>query len=213
MLWYKKSRENWIRFGNRNTEFFHAQTVVRRRRNKIAGLNIAGTWCTDEEILKKEALSFFKNLFQAFDHCIPSSLKLNLIPQISPELYNSLLHPVSFDEVKEALFSMNSHKAPGADGFQPIFYKTYWSIVGKDVHDWVSNAFSSGRIDTRLAETLIVPIPKVDNLACLRDFRPISLCNVLLKLISTVLVRRIRPYLDTFIGSLQSSFIPKKGTV
>lgn len=61
----------------------------------------------------------------------------------------------------------------------------------------ISSAFSTGLIDARLAEALIVPIPKVENPVSLKDFRPISLGNVLLKLVSKVLVRRIRPYLDS----------------
>lgn len=76
----------------------------------------------------------------------------------------------------------------------------------------ISNAFMSGRIMGQLAETLIVPISKVDAPNTLKDFRPISLCNVLLKIISKVLVRRIRPYLDKFISPFQSSIIPNRGT-
>ena len=41
---------------------------------------------------------------------------------------------------------------------------------------------------------------------------PISLCNVILKIISKVLVNRICPFQDLVIGPLQSSFIPGKGT-
>lgn len=63
MLWYQKSRENWVKFGNKNTKFFLAQTVIRRRRNKVSVLEIDGEWCIDEENLKREALSFFKSLF------------------------------------------------------------------------------------------------------------------------------------------------------
>lgn len=66
----------------------------------------------------------------------------------------------------------------------------------------VSSAFSSSTIDPRLAETLIAPIPKVNDLISFKDFRPISLWNVLLKVISKVLVRRTLPYLDMLIGPL-----------
>lgn len=49
-------------------------------------------------------------------------------------------------------------------------------------------------------------------LLAFKEFRPINLCNVLFKLISKVLVNRVRPYLDSIIGPLQSSFIPNRGT-
>lgn len=75
MLWYQKSRENWVKFSNKNTKFFHTQTVIRRRRNKVAGLFINDIWCTDEETLKREAQSFFKSLFQSNDPCHPQSLQ------------------------------------------------------------------------------------------------------------------------------------------
>lgn len=76
----------------------------------------------------------------------------------------------------------------------------------------MANAFATGTIAPHLAETLIVPIPKVEVSDNLKEFRPISLCNVLFKLISKVLVNRLRPLLDSLIGPLQSSFIPKRGT-
>jgi hypothetical protein len=107
---------------------------------------------------------------------------------------------------------MSPYKAPGPDGFQPIFFTMYWHIVGGDVWKLVSDAFATGHIPVDLAETLIIPIPKIDEPQSLSDFRPISLCNVVLKLVSKVLVRRIRPHLETLIGPLQSSFIPIRGT-
>ncbi|OIW03198.1 hypothetical protein TanjilG_11835 [Lupinus angustifolius] len=97
---------------------------------------------------------------------------------------------------------MHSYKAPRLDGFQPIFYKTYWNIVGRDIHDMIVASFTSGTTDPVLADTLVMPIPKVDNPMSLKDFLPISLCNVLLKLVSKILVNRIHLYLDSFIGPL-----------
>ena len=56
LIWYQKSREKWVKFGDRNTNFFHTQTITRRRRNKIHGLHIeGGIWCIDEEMLRTEA--------------------------------------------------------------------------------------------------------------------------------------------------------------
>lgn len=212
LLWYQKSREKWVKHGNKNTKKFHTQTVIRRRRNKVTGLMIDSVWCTNEETLKREALSFFKNLFQSNDQCNPNSLKLDFVPRIDQSMHDALLRSVSMVDVKEAIFSMSSYKAPGIDGFQPIFFKTYWNVVAMDVWEMVSSAFATGYFDPSLAATMILPIPKVDTPNSFKDFRPISLCNVLFKCISKVLVNRIRPHLDKIISPLQSSFIPKRGT-
>lgn len=151
-------------------------------------------------------------MFHSNDYCDPGSLWLRYVPKISQDLVALLIQPVSEGEVKDALFSMDPYKASGPDGFQPVFFRRYWHIVSKDIWFLVAAAFSTGHIEEHLTKTLIVPIPKVDDPKCLKDFRPISLCNVLLKLITKILVRRVRPYLDDLIGPLQSSFIPNRGT-
>lgn len=96
---------------------------------------------------------------------------------------------------------------------QMVFYHTYWDIVGNDVWEMVAQAFVIGNINPSLAETPIIHISKVDQLLSLRNFRPISLCNVLLKVVSKVPVHRIRPHLSDFIGPFQSNFTPRRGTI
>ena len=57
-------------------------------------------------------------------------------------------------------------------------------------------------------ETLIVLIPKVQHPASLKEFRPISLCNVIYKVVAKCLVNRLRPILDEIISPEQSAFVP-----
>ena len=75
-----------------------------------------------------------------------------------------------------------------------------------------AKAFASGHFDERLAETLVVLIPKVDVPQRLAQFQPISLCNVTYKLITKVLVNRLRLFLVDIVGPLQNSFILGRGT-
>ena len=60
----------------------------------------------------------------------------------------------------------------------------------------------------QLNDTTIVLIPKVKNPQSIKEFRPISLCNVIYKIISKCLVNRLRPLLDGMISPTQSAFIP-----
>ena len=213
MLWFQKSRENWVRFGDRNTSFFHTKTMIQRRRNKIDGINISGdVWCTNGDILMHEARNFFKNLF------CPNRTRMRdigAIPQgqsLSSEAQRRLTASVSKEEVWEALKFMKAFKAPSPDGFQPFFFKKHWNLIGDDIWRLIKNAFETGLFDERLLETLIVLTPKIEVPTLFSHFRPISLCNVVYKLISKVLVNRLRPFIMDLVGPLQNSFIPGRST-
>lgn len=213
VLWYKKSRAKWVCLGARNTKFFLTQTMVRRKRNEIHGLFLDnGEWCTDEATLQQEALSYYLSLFTAATLSTPSMMEVPMIPRLNDIGTTSISADVEKSEVRKAMFSMKSYKALGADGFQPLFFKHFWGTIGDDVWHLVCEAFRNGSFDPGLAETLIVLIPKIDHPVHLKNFRPISLCNVVYKVISKVLVQRLRPYLDDLIGPLQSSFIPGRST-
>lgn len=93
-----------------------------------------------------------------------------------------------------------------------MFFKFYWLVIREDIFSLISQAFSTDYFDPAVAETLIVLILKVDCPSTFKEFRPISLCNTIYKLITKVLVNRLRPMLDSIISPFQSSFIPKRGT-
>lgn len=83
ILWYKKSREKWVRLGDRNRKFFQTQTIIRLSRNKIQGLFLENVeWCTDENMLQSEAISLFKSLFMAHPNTTPTSLQVQMLPQL-----------------------------------------------------------------------------------------------------------------------------------
>ncbi|KAF7841355.1 retrovirus-related pol polyprotein from transposon tnt 1-94 [Senna tora] len=64
LIWFQKARSNWLKFGDRNTRFFHTSTIARRQHNKILELtNEAGVNVFDEDDLTDLVQDFFTNLY------------------------------------------------------------------------------------------------------------------------------------------------------
>ncbi|QHO00044.1 uncharacterized protein DS421_13g403050 [Arachis hypogaea] len=114
---------------------------------------------------------------------------------------------INMQEVKEAVFSMGSLKAPGLDGLNGLFYQKYWHIIQEDVLAVVQNFFDDGTIPKDINETIVVLIPKVDNPENLNRLRPISCCNFIYKIISRILVIRLKRILDIIVSPIQSAFV------
>ena len=75
----QKSRETWLREGDRNSKYFHLSTVIRRRCNSIDVKFDAGGWITDKKSIKEHFLLKFIELFKEETMDFPENLE-NLIP-------------------------------------------------------------------------------------------------------------------------------------
>lgn len=99
-------------------------------------------------------------------------------------------------------------KALGPDGFPARFYQRNWGTIKSDVVTVFQNFFPTGIMPEGVNDTAIVLIPKISQPLDLKDFRPISLCNVIYKIVSKCLVNRLRPILDELISQNQCAFVP-----
>lgn len=115
---------------------------------------------------------------------------------------------MSPQEIKQALFAIGGLKAPGSDGFPALFYLSHWNICSKAIIRLITDAFSSGVIPKGWNHTLLTLVPKTQSPKDMNLFRPISLCCTLYKVISKVIVSRIRPFLKKWISPDQVSFVP-----
>lgn len=109
------------------------------------------------------------------------------------------------EEIKEALWSMQAYKAPGPDGLHAGFFQRFWLLVGDSVREEVERVFHTRKVPEYLNKTHIVLIPKIQGPETIGNYRPISLCNSVYKIISKIIVARLRPHLDSIISPYQTA--------
>lgn len=159
------------------------------------------------------ANNYFSDLFTSSQVAMSRSQEISNHPTLSFEDQCALNVTLNNSEIWNTFKCINPYKAPGPDGIQAIFYHRYWNIVGEEVCNFIKSCFTKCSIPKDLNKTFVALIPKVDKPESLKYFRPISLCNVIYKAITKILVSRLRPFLTKIISPNQSSFIPGRSTM
>ncbi|GLT73561.1 hypothetical protein SLA2020_454110 [Shorea laevis] len=214
-LWFLKSRADWITDGDKNTRFFHVTTLKHRSQNRIFGLyNDHGNWISDGSGIASIAINFFSELFTtSHSHSFADSYQSIHHQVQTPYCLDSIKGCPGDKEIWDAVNSLKSFKAPGPDGTHPFFYKRMWPLIGGKISAEIRNIFQNGCFPSKWNECSLVLIPKLKSSEHIHQFRPISLCNTVYKIISKILVHRIKPWMDRIISPCQSSFIPgRQGT-
>lgn len=119
----------------------------------------------------------------------------------------SLISSFTEDEVREAVWSCDSSKSPGPDGFNFAFVKEFWEILKPNIMRFMQEFHIHGRFVKGFNPTFIVLIPKKEASVELSDYRPISLVGGMYKIISKVLARRLSMVLPSIISEAQRAFI------
>ncbi|XP_058755939.1 uncharacterized protein LOC131629160 [Vicia villosa] len=207
----EKANMKWHTDGDRNTRFFHTYARIKRKNNMISSLNFNDVVTTDHNIIENHLVKHFTNLFNKLVKKDTNAL-LTLIP--------------SAEEIHNVVRNLKSDSAPCMDDFGSIFLHKYWNIIKEDVtkvvtqfflQDWLLLNYNSNTIilipkNRKLVKSIssafIALIPKNQNPQDLSEYRPICLVGSLYKILSKMLVARIKKVLGSLISCNQSAFVP-----
>ncbi|KAL5538116.1 hypothetical protein UlMin_045998 [Ulmus minor] len=201
--WKQRSKDLWLKYGDKNSKFFHQKASARKSKNSITGLiDQNGKWCEEEEGLAHIIKSYFKSLFTSSS---PSATNFDRVldtieTKITPQLNGQLEQAFEAEDVRTTVFQMAPTKSPRADGMSAIFYRKFWPIIGVEITAAYLGFVNGGHPLGSINETIITLLPKIKNPTRITEFRPISLCNVLYKIISKMLANRLRKIMDTVIS-------------
>lgn len=186
----------WLKEGDRNTKFFHTRANQRQKKNHISRLlNDDGCWVNKKEKLVSLVKNYYVNLFRS-EGSQMSEMVLNSIPRkVTEEMNRELTKSFTKDEVRRALQQMHPTKALGPDSMTHFFFQKFWNIVGHDLSNTVLGVLNDGVDPSPLNSTHIVLIPKIKHPEKPKDFRPISLCNVIFRIITKCVANRLKPFL------------------
>uniref|UniRef100_A0A8C5WBR9 Reverse transcriptase domain-containing protein n=1 Tax=Leptobrachium leishanense TaxID=445787 RepID=A0A8C5WBR9_9ANUR len=120
--------------------------------------------------------------------------------------------PITAEEILPIMKELRTSKAPGPDGFSPLYYKKFRTQLAPLLAN-MYNGFIEGRKPPKelLAATIVV-IPKEgkDPSTC-ASYRPISLLNVDMKIYAKVLATRMSRYLPSLVHPDQVVFFRSRG--
>lgn len=120
-----------------------------------------------------------------------------------------LIKDISLEELEATIKCFQKDKSPGPDGWTIEFFSTFFELIGNDILKAINHCCLNGSIPSSIKDTFIALIPKSDKPVSFNDFRPISLCNCLYKILARILANRIKPILSANISSEQFAFLHK----
>lgn len=102
---------------------------------------------------------------------------------------------------------MHHLKAPSPDGLPTLFFQMFWHIVGTNLTKMVLDILNNNKDLEVLNKTFIALISKCKNPSTSKDFRPISLCNMAIKVVTNTISNKLKRILPEVIDEEKSASV------
>ena len=157
-----------------------------------------------------EIHNFYANLYDKDSGSIPSDEFLKGInsKMLTDEQRERLDTKITITEYFDGLRSFEKNKTPCNDGLTIEFYLAFWDLVGECLVDALTFAQEQGQLSTSQKQAMITLLEKKDeDRRFIKNWRPISLIHVDVKIASKAIARRLESILPELIHPNQNGFI------
>lgn len=180
-------------------------TSGRARKNAITSISHEGSTITCKDQIKQV-------LFEQLKLSMGSSVTTEdfnpttLYPIPNPNLLD-LDAPFTEQEIEMAVLGLKDNRASGPDGLPNELAKKYWPLLKPNLLQ-IMKEFYNGTLDlSPHNKASIVLLPKKEIVSSIKDFRPISIINLIPKIIAKTLANRLTPHLNSLISNHQTAFL------
>ena len=209
-----RSRLKWAEEGEKPTRYF-CNLESRNYVNKVIPKVVKddGTVVTKQKEILEEVKHFYKTLYKNQINIQDNEIQILLqslsqYPKLSVEETNLLNGELTEQEILFVLKKMKNNKSPGSDGFTAEFYKFFYKDLKVFIRRAINEGYNEGKLSITQRQGLITCIPKGDKpKEFLKNWRPITLLNVIYKLASDCIAERIKSVLDKLISKDQTGFL------
>nr|GEV35062.1 RNA-directed DNA polymerase, eukaryota, reverse transcriptase zinc-binding domain protein [Tanacetum cinerariifolium] len=175
----------------------------------VRGIKSNGQWVEEPMAVKQTFLNHFSKTFSKVTSILYSA-RSNRFKMVSQHHLEILESEVSLEEIKEVVWDCGSDKSPGPDGFTFGFIKRYWNTMKNDIFVAISEFFNKGDFPIGCNASFVTLIPKIESPLVVNDFRPISLIEILYKIIAKIISYCIALIIDDIVDPVQSAFIKNR---
>lgn len=134
-------------------------------------------------------------------------MQFDLTDLIAPYDLECLVTSFTHDEIDAVIKQMPVDKSPGPDGFNGMFLKKCWSVI-KEYFYALCEEFYNGTVDlVSINSSFITLTSKIQNPKNVNDYRPISLLNCSIKILTKLLAERLQMVILRLIHVNQYGFI------
>jgi hypothetical protein len=177
-----------------------------KRRNFIAHLKVDKVLMAEQN-KKADAVDSFYNDLLGLSPERGFSLDLDFLGVQTHDL-SELDRPFTGEELWRVVRAQELNKAPGVDGFLGRFYVACWPIIKHDAMEAFQHLLVGDYNVLHAAnQALVSQLPKRADNVEIKDFRPISLIHIVVKLVAKVLSSRLTTRIPDLVGPQQSAFI------
>ena len=216
-FWYHKSVARWIRQADTVCkEFFQPHRNKSNKSQPSSMRRVDGSLTSDVVEMRDIASTFYRHLLSANPIARNNLIKRDLVwdsvsNRVSVEMQIALLAPLQSSEVLLAAKALGKDVCPGVDGMGVSWYIEYWDLIGNVLTSAYQQIIDHGYMPQEWTEGLIYLIPKGDGpLDDIRKWRPITLLNVVYKILAKTIARRVQPFLPQLIHDSQTGFVQER---